>query len=313
MCIHIPTQKQIPEDLKVKKYATIEQHGLMFLWMKGKVNSQEKLFYNFPWDEEEEDWEEIFLQFDANFNYRLLIDNLMDLSHLAYLHKSTIGIEAVAEHASQKTTREGERVKVTRKMLNIHQAPTHLNLTGYNGKVDRWQSVEFCPPGNFWVQTGTAVAEKGFQEARGNDLLLKRNSVHMVIPKSEYSTNYFYKTVHKADRVTKEMKKVFTEQMTNTFLEDMELLSEIAAGSRGNQSKIDVAEILKISRRHFNMLEVYYNPQICINHTKKHFSWYFKGFHGASKWRKLFMNASGISEVKSLLDKMEESFLSASN
>jgi len=204
MCIHIPTQKQIPEDLKVKKYATIEQHGLIFLWMQRQEDPQEKLFYKFPW-EEEEDWEEVFLQFEANFNYHFLIDNLMDLSHLAYLHKSTIGIEAVAEHASQKTTRRGERIKVTREMLNIHQAPTHLDLTGYNGKVDRWQSIEFCPPGYFWVQTGTAVAEKGLQKAIGDDLLIKRNSVHMVIPKTEYSTNYFYKTVHKADRVTKEM------------------------------------------------------------------------------------------------------------
>lgn len=240
MCIHIPTQQQIPEDLKVKKYAAIEKHGLIFLWMQRQAKPQENLFYKFPW-EEEEDWEEVFLQFEADFNYHLLIDNLMDLSHLAYLHKSTIGIEAVAEHASQKTTRKEERIKVTREMLNIHQAPTHLDLTGYNGKVDRWQSIEFCPPGYFWVQTGTAIAKTGLQEAKGNDLLIKRNSVHMVIPKTEHSTNYIYKTVHKADRVTKEMLGIFKEQMTNTFLEDLELLNEIAACSTETQSKIDLS------------------------------------------------------------------------
>ena len=238
-CVHIPTQEEIPINLKVKTYTSIERHGLIFLWIRGRSDPQEKLFYRFPWNEEE-DWEEVFLQFDANFNYELLIDNLMDLSHLGYLHKATIGIEAVAEHASQKTTREGERVKVTREMLNIDQAPTHLKLTGYNGKVDRWQSIEFCPPGYFWVQTGSAVEGKGIQEATGEDLLIKRNSVHMVVPKSENSTNYFYKTVHKADRFTKNMEKVFKEQMTNTFLEDMGLLSEISAGNIGYQTGIDV-------------------------------------------------------------------------
>jgi hypothetical protein len=91
------------------------------------------------------------------------------------------------------------------------------------------------------VQTGTAVAEKGLQEAIGDDLLLNRNSVHMVIPKTEYSTNYFYKTVHKADRVTKKMENIFKKQMTNTFLEDLELLNEIAAGSTETQSKIDLS------------------------------------------------------------------------
>jgi len=238
-CVHIPTQDNIPENLKVKTYACIERHGLIFIWMRGKAEPIDKYIYNFPWSEDE-NWNEVFLQFEANFNYQLLIDNLMDLSHLAYLHKSTIGIEGVAEKASQKTTRDGERVKVTRQMLNINQAPTHIDLTGYNGKVDRWQSIEFCPPGYFWVQTGTAVSEKGVQKALEDDLLIKRNSVHMVVPKTENSTSYFYKTVHKASYMTKTMEKMFKDQMMNTFQEDIELLSEIESGNVGERPKIDV-------------------------------------------------------------------------
>ena len=53
--------------------------------------------------------------------------------------------------------------------------------------------------------------------------------------------------------------------------------------------------------------EEYYHANLCINHTKKHFSWYFKGFNSASYWRKKFMQVTQISEIKSLLDKMEES------
>lgn len=239
-CVHIPTQEHIPENLKVKKYTAIERHGLIFIWMKRQFEPQDQLFYEFPW-EENEDWQDVFLQFDTKFNYRLLVDNLMDLSHLGYLHKSTIGIAAVAENARQQTIRDGEKVKVIRQMLNIDQAPTHLALTGYDGKVDRWQSIEFCPPGYFWVQTGTAITRKGVEDATGNNLLIKRNSVHMVVPKSKNSTSYFYKTVHKPYQMTDKQKKLFEEQMRNTFMEDIDLLNEISAGNTWSEQKIDVA------------------------------------------------------------------------
>ena len=77
--------------------------------------------------------------------------------------------------------------------------------------------------------------------------------------------------------------------------------------------KIDVLDIIHISRRHFQMMDSYYKTNICINHAKKHFSWYFKGFDGASHWRNKFMKVKMKSEIKSLLDEMENSFYSIDN
>ena len=53
------------------------------------------------------------------------------------------------------------------------------------------------------------------------------------------------------------------------------------------------------------MLESYYNPNICINHAKKHFSWYFKGFDGASNWRKKFMASETIEDINGKLNEMK--------
>ena len=66
-----------------------------------------------------------------------------------------------------------------------------------------------------------------------------------------------------------------------------------------------ISEIISVSFRHFKMLESYYDSNICINHAKKHFSWYFKGFDGASKWRKKFMSAVSISEIYNNLNEMK--------
>ena len=239
-CVRIPSQKKIPPGAHVQNYPVKEKHGHIFVWMGSQNFSKLEPIYEFPW-EEDKNWRVINLKFHAPFEYRLLIDNLMDLSHLAYLHQSTIGIDAVASKATQKTERKGERVTVTRLMKNIDQAPTHIEITNFAGKVDRWQRIEFCPPGFFWVQTGSAISGKGANNADFSDILIKRNSVHMVVPETETTTNYFYTTVHKAKSLTQKQENIFRKRMTQTFIEDIELLEQISVRTDTKYPKIDVA------------------------------------------------------------------------
>ena len=56
------------------------------------------------------------------------------------------------------------------------------------------------------------------------------------------------------------------------------------------------------------MLKKYYNEQISLNLSKKHFNFYFKGFEGASFWRKIFMKIKCTSEINDLMKKIEKAF-----
>ncbi|MEE2957304.1 MAG: aromatic ring-hydroxylating dioxygenase subunit alpha [Pseudomonadota bacterium] len=239
-CVRIPSQKKIPPGAHIQNYLVKEKHGHIFIWMGSQNLSKLEPIYEFPW-KEDENWRVINIKFHAPFEYRLLIDNLMDLSHLAYLHQSTIGVDAVAAKATQKTERKDQRVIVTRLMENIDQAPTHIEITNFSGKVDRWQRVEFYPPGYFWVQTGSAITGKGANNADFKDILIKRNSVHMVVPETEATTNYFYTTVHKTENMTQKQESIFRKRMTQTFIEDIELLEQISARTDSKYPKIDVA------------------------------------------------------------------------
>ena len=70
-----------------------------------------------------------------------------------------------------------------------------------------------------------------------------------------------------------------------------------------------IDEIIHTAKRHFTMLEDYYNPQLYINLSKKHFNYYFKGFPGALSWRKKFMKITQSYEINNILDDMEESII----
>ena len=68
----------------------------------------------------------------------------------------------------------------------------------------------------------------------------------------------------------------------------------------------DLSQIINIAQRHFLMLTEYYNNSLSVNLSKKHFNYYFKGFSGASKWRKEFMRIRNTDEMFTLLNQMEK-------
>ncbi len=222
-CVRVPSQKAIPPGARVRSYPVTERHGLIFLWMGDAAKAAARAPYEFPW-QENESWRVMHAKFHALFDYRLLIDNLMDVTHLPFAHKTTIGTAAVAEDAVSKTERDGDRVRVSRWMENIDQAPAHVEITGYAGKVDRWQVMEFTPPGFIWLQVGSAVTGAGGREARGKDMLLDRHSVHIQTPETESSSHYFWTTAHKAGSLTAAQEQMLYDRTVQAFNEDLVIL-----------------------------------------------------------------------------------------
>ena len=83
-------------------------------------------------------------------------------------------------------------------------------------------------------------------------------------------------------------------------------IQNTANGKKGYNPGIQ--EKIKTCRRHFKMLVEYYDDRLCVNLSKKHFSYYFKGFTGASNWRKKIMRTNDSLEINDLLQDMEHTF-----
>ena len=65
-------------------------------------------------------------------------------------------------------------------------------------------------------------------------------------------------------------------------------------------------ERIEVCRNHYELLKEDKNSIVCLNLTKKHFSWYLKGFKGAVEWRRKFMYANSVEEVDELLHLFEK-------
>ena len=102
-------------------------------------------------------------------DYRLMIDNLMDLTHETYVHTTSIGQKEIDE-TPVTTKAEGDHVVTSRFMENVMAPPFwRANLRGNNladdVPVDRWQVCRFTPPSHMLIEVGVAHAGKGGYDA----------------------------------------------------------------------------------------------------------------------------------------------------
>jgi tRNA-dihydrouridine synthase B len=68
-----------------------------------------------------------------------------------------------------------------------------------------------------------------------------------------------------------------------------------------NKLNITLKDRANVCKRHYELLKKDKSEHVCLNLTKKHFSWYLKGFDGAAEWRKKFMYSKSNEEIEALL------------
>jgi vanillate O-demethylase monooxygenase subunit len=156
-------------------------------------------------------------------DYRNLIDNLLDLTHLAYVHRSTLGNAAVAEAAEVATERLGDRVRVTRWMMDRPPPPMYLKVRDFQGNIDRWQIIEFTPPGFVTLDIGGADAGTG---ARGGDRSrgIERMSLNAITPATDRSLHYFWADAHNFRIEDPAVTDLLFRQVLEAFTEDKAVL-----------------------------------------------------------------------------------------
>src|SRR6266478_5915031 len=79
-------------------------------------------------------------------NWQLVVDNLLDLTHLAFVHGTTIGNPALVEQAQVRVQRAGDDITLTRWIIDAPPPPIWVRAGGFASDVDRSQIISFSPP-----------------------------------------------------------------------------------------------------------------------------------------------------------------------
>lgn len=221
-CIKIPGQARVPPGTRVRSYPIVERHRFIYVWMGDPALAEESKIIDFP-RLDHPDWGLTKVHLNIEANYLLIIDNLLDLSHVAYLHATTIGNAPVAEDADVKVSRDGTRVRVTREMINVEAARTYAQFGTRDKTFDRWQLSEFRPPSYFFINNGSEATRRGNPDPERLDTQgdWGFQVYHGITPATEKTTHQFWAVVHESGKVPREHREEFYRQCHQVIHEDV--------------------------------------------------------------------------------------------
>lgn len=228
-CMFIPEQTHIPEGSSVKSYSTIERGEWIWIFLGEPEKADASSAPSYPWFSRP-GWKARTERLYVKCNYKLLVDNLLNMAHLPYVHPRTIGSEGVISNAEMNVERRGNGVRLSRRMFDIEPPPTYKKAGGFEGNVNRWQTIDFMAPSFFEFDTGVIDVEYPIPENTDPDFLpknakvLSRHSMHGVVPETEATSNYYVGFAYDPATMSEETVDFVFRSVIATFKEDVEIL-----------------------------------------------------------------------------------------
>ena len=218
-CTDIPGQDKIPSKAKVRSYPLRERDQILWVWIGSTPDSQPSIeppAYAVHSDPRYKFGGDVFY-YDAP--YQLIHDNLLDLSHLGYVHLKTIGGNAkIHMNAELKVQQDGEVVRVIRHMPDSEPPPTYAAAWPFKGRIDRWQEVVFHPS-HCEIWTGAMDAGTGSLEDPHREGFHMRG-FHGVTPETETTAHYLWTIATNPHPDKQDVTQLVVEQTAATFDED---------------------------------------------------------------------------------------------
>lgn len=220
--IEVPGQKNCPAGIGVRSYRLRQQGPLVWIWMGDGEPAAELPLGDWV---ESPDWPSLTGYFHLPASYIALHENLLDLTHLSYLHAGSFGTPdyALAPYEINVDSSAG-RFSIVRTVSPTRLPAVWAETTGLGAReAIRISHSTFLSPAAH-VVTGEFKAFKPTPAERPAYMI---RTAHLATPETSTSTHYFFH--HSRDfclgdeKVTDYMR----DALTAVFQEDVDGLSLI--------------------------------------------------------------------------------------
>jgi vanillate monooxygenase len=182
-CVAIPGQATIPAGFHLRAYPVHERHGVIFIWMGDGTPADPVTIPDWRINDAP-DWAQVRGRHLFQANYQLVLDNLLDLTHVEFVHKN-LGGPGVADNPLEFSV-EGDVVHTFRMMRNV-ELPGIFKAMGRSGRFDRWQKQRVEPPHYVYFEAGAEPAGANSPPGAPHHVVIQG-----VTPESETATHYFW-------------------------------------------------------------------------------------------------------------------------
>ena len=170
--------------------------------------------------------------------YELVTDNLLDLSHINFLHAAYQKNDDLMT-AENHITQEGDAL-ISRRWMPDIMGPAFFrqHLKDKTRRVDYWLRSRWDPPGSMSLDVG--VTYTGQPESEG----LRGLGTHVITPADERSTHYFYALARNHDRDNTEADAKIREWQRVAFKEQDQPMLEAVQDRMGTSDLMSLKPVI---------------------------------------------------------------------
>lgn len=220
-CIEEPGRKGVSPGTDIKSYPVVERDHFVWVWMGD------------PDLANPDDVPDCSVQSDPNWafeprylgyesDYRLILDNLLDFSHLTFVHENTLGGSKKIAEIKPKVEQTENGVRLTRWYLDESGVAPYLDgFATFEGRVDRWHIYHLQTKGNVFVMdSGSAPAGTGAPEGNRVPEAMQFVATQIATPEDERHTHFFWSYAHNFRIDDPTFTKMLTDRIQEGFFED---------------------------------------------------------------------------------------------
>lgn len=220
VCVDNPGETTKADTYQVRAFPVVERQHMIWIWMGDAARADESLIVDYPFHDMN-DWPFHYGHYEIGANYMFMIDNLMDLTHLGYVHTSTIGGDPDSHNdAEMTTTRTENGAHFIRWMIDVPPPPSFANAGSFDGKIDRWSDFEYVGPSTVLQWGGALPTGTGAKENRNQGGGLNLRLIHHATPAADDTFHYFFSAAVQGHATDSPSSKGFFADVLEAFHED---------------------------------------------------------------------------------------------
>ncbi len=220
-CVEEPGRKSVSPNTSVRSYPTFERYKQVWIWMGDPARADASEIPDCHFQDDPE-WASIPDYMHYKADYRLILDNLLDFSHLTFVHENTLGGSASIAQVRPKIEQVPGGLRLTRWYLNEPGiAPYLQGFNTFEGPVDRWHVYELKTAGNvFTMDSGSAPAGTGAPQGTRVPEAMQFRATQIVTPEDEFNSHFFWTYAHHFNIHDLDFTKALAARIAQGFEED---------------------------------------------------------------------------------------------
>jgi phenylpropionate dioxygenase-like ring-hydroxylating dioxygenase large terminal subunit len=228
-CVWAPGGGRIPSNAKVRSYPIHEKYGLVWIWMGNAAIADASDIFEIE-NFDNPDWGvNRGAAMELNCNYLFVTDNLLDPTHVAWVHVGSFAQDATKD-TPLRVTKTDDSVIVHRWMMDVEPAPFYAKIVPFEGNCDRLQHYEVRYPSQALIRAVFTPAGSGGSDQPFHKDTFIMDSYNFMTPTTEAETRYYWFQLRNIRPDDNELSKMMSDDVQHAFEEDRAVLNEVQKG-----------------------------------------------------------------------------------